>query len=280
MITFKQFISEEDVIHRNPKQAAEQFVKHCKQWKDVEVPLYRITDTEDNPMRTREPRTRKTASHAGTRAMQELIFAQEGWEQYPDRLNSIFCSTNKSFAVGDMRDDGENLLLIYPFDGVKIGMTTEEKDFNFLKPATGAVKGGGAMLIHFNSWIGDWLKEITKKHYWDVQAPEILAELKAIFLKDGKFDPTCNGNEKYAKQFQRLYDLDGDTEFQDTIKGIVTKMPENMTPKNLGVELVTSSTIDLPGKTRECWFSGKYLSIPNYRHKQFVAEVKALLGNS
>lgn len=276
---FKDFLAEEtDKHHKVPKQAAEEFLKHCTQWKDVEVPLYRISTpssktTEDgeilsssHTMRTRVPRTRHNPSRGGSRDVQEWLFNQPSWSGYPDRLQSIFCSTKKEFGVGSVDDHSENLLMIFPFDNVKMGITTKDRDFNYLNMMGGTSLKQSQPIMNFGSWVHDFYVFILKTTR-RFTLSQCMEGLKKLFLVNGKFDPSAYGNESYAKRAQ---------DFLPELKAIVMELEDNCTPEDIGCKIVTSSTIDLPGNTREVWFSGKYLSIPALDYKRFVQEVKAL----
>ncbi|WP_407305438.1 hypothetical protein [Acinetobacter sp.] len=272
MISFKQFLQEEDVYHKMPKQAAEVFLKHCTQWNDVDVPLYRLTRAQNgvHAMRTRSTRVRASESQGGSREIQKMIFAQPGWEGYPDRTQSIFCSTKKEFVVGDIDEYGENLVLIYPFDGTKIAMTTQANDFNFINLVQ-IKQVNDLPVMHAESMIQSYWAMTINKLRADVDLKTSLQNLKENWLKDGKFDPTANGNEKAVE----VYEMSSNT-FRKTLQFLVEKVPEVWTPEFIGCELVTPATINLPGKTREAWFTGKYLSIPYPDWKRFKEEVKAL----
>jgi len=272
VITFKQFLQEEeDITHSNTKQAAEAFVQHCKEWKDIDHPLYRLTDSEGRfAMRSRSPRRRNSDSKGGSRDVQRMIFAQKGWENYPDRLHSIFCSTNKEFAVGDVDEFSENLIVIYPFDGTKLAITTDTNDFNLINLIR-INSINEFPVMDFASAVNQFWTSTIGRYKTGLDWRSSLMNLKEVWLKDGKFDPTANGNEEYAER----YESNSNT-FRKALQFIVENVPEIWTPEYLGCELVTPATIELPGKTREVWFSGKYLSIPWHKWKAFKEDVKSL----
>lgn len=127
MISFKEFLLEEDDQRLNwVKDAAEIYMKSCGDWKDVRKPLWRLA-SGDEPMRLRTTRQRNVKSKGRTAAIQEWIFSQPGWEDFPKRHTSIFCSTTQSWEIGT--DTGDNVYAIYPVAGTKMAMTTA-KDFN------------------------------------------------------------------------------------------------------------------------------------------------------
>lgn len=273
MMTFKEYLREDEDITHKVEEAAKVFVEHCKQWKDVDTPLYRLSHPGGgaHKIRTRSPRLRKSESLAGTREIQKVIFEQKGWERFPDRLHSIFCSTKKQFAVGEVDDFSENLLMIYPFDGVTMGSTTDVEDFNYTNLLKG-MRFTPQSIMNFWSYIRFWKGYITDGPIpRDEPFAETLGFLKKTMMKNGKFDPDANGNTQYQKNLNDLKE-----EQWEELRAVVTKLPQMWTPKNLGVELLTPATIDLPGPVREVWFSGKYLSVPALDHMRFTKAVKAL----
>jgi hypothetical protein len=280
MITFKQFLreDEEDKGHNNPEEAAIEYMKHCSQFPDVNKPLYRISgsmwDPKPHSLRTRSPRTRESASRGGSEDEQAFLFSQPEWSGYPARRQSIFCSTNPESDVGSVDPDKNNLLMIFPFDGVKIALL-DDKDLNTMNIAKATSWGQEETirLQNISSTIAEAFEDF-KGYYPDTytdHAFKLLQYMKESFLKGGSFDPQANGNADLAKKYSEL-----DRKDQRYIKFVVTEIPEKLSPKDLGVKLITSSELDLPGKTRECWFSGKYLSIPAKKYVDFVEEVEEL----
>lgn len=272
MITFKEFLREEtDQKHENTKQAAEVFIANCSQWNDIEDPLYRLTDSDGRfAMRTRVPRRRQSESQGGSRDVQRMIFAQKGWENYPNRLDSIFCSTTKKFAVGDPDEFYENLVVIYPFDGVTIASTTDAIDFNLINLIK--VKGINEFsVMNFESSMNSLWASTMGRYKTNMDWRSSIENLKDAWLKDGKFDPSANGNQEYADNYAMASNT-----VKKAIEFVVENVPQIFTPDYLGCELVTPATIKLPGKTREVWFSGKYLTIPWHKWKAFKEDVEAL----
>jgi len=271
MITFKQFLLEADTTH-TVSEAVEIYLKNCKQWKDVETPLYRFSEEKDNEphvVRSREPRERLSQSRGQTRPIQDYIFSQPGWEDYPPRSRSIFCSTSTESALG-----GTNLM-IYPFDGTKIAVVNGY-DLNLMDVLIGVPKKDREKHSHLS--MNPFVAQI-RDAYVEIMRPEqkpamkdfvkLIDEIKKKFTKNGEFDEEANGDEELAESYDRAPSMD-----RELFRIIVNYVPECFRPEPMGFKLVTPSTIDLPGKPREVWFSGKYLSIPKAYYSEFVQEVK------
>lgn len=287
MITFKQFLheeDEEDTMHDSVEDAAREYIKHCTQFPDIENPLYRLSGDSwmgpiNHPLRTRVPRTRKTESRGGSVEAQRLIFSQPAWKDYPPRRQSIFCSTTQEFVVDSVDDDGANLLMIYPFDGVKIAILDHE-DLNTMN----ALKGTSLEKRHTEmsdliSLIHDAYKIFYHTDHYDDDYDtyeERLGIIKKTFNNNGKFNSEANGDDEMA---DKLAEYERNSVYKtliETLKFVATELPERITPRAWGAKLVTSGGLDLPGTTRECWFSGKYLSVPYRYHDEFKAAVKKL----
>lgn len=285
MITFKQYLREEDVEdlhHDSVSKAVAEYMKHCSQFPNVKNPLYRISGDSwmgpiNHQLRTRSPRTRDTDSRGGTAAEQKFLFSQPSWTGYPPRRRSIFCSTNLEFDVGDIDDDEENLLMIFPFDGVKIAML-DDSDLNAMNILKGTTWNGNYTTI------GDIIDLINKafKVFQDLGEHaddfiERLALIKKTFVYGTPtsvapaFDKYAKGNEDAAVAFEKLLPSE-----KKILMFVAKQIPEKLKPKDLGATLITSNQLKLPGKTRECWFSGKYLSVPAKDYPEFKAEVLKL----
>lgn len=291
MITFKQYLREEDetdIEHANVQEAAEAFVKHCSQFPDIDNPLYRISgshwDGTNHVLKTRGVRTRRVESRGNSAKEQEFIFSQPAWKDYPPRRQSIFCSTTEDIMAGSADDDKGNLLIIYPFDGVKIALL-DDPDLNFMPVLKGTTKhkdlsnqidsifdlvDAAFKVFYGTSVYDDDLMNIARDdHIGKLQA------IKKYFNKNGKFDSEANGNDEIADRFAE-WAKDDEYNSAEILELVATEIPEKLTPEAWGAKLVTSSGLDLPGDTRECWFSGKYLSIPYRYYDEFKAAVKNL----
>lgn len=280
MITFKQYLREEDETdseHSSVQEAAEAFVKYCSQFPDAGKPLYRISgDRWEGPLnhklKTRVPRIRNSESRGNTAEEQAFIFSQPAWKDYPARKQSIFCSTTTDFDVGEPDEEGTNLLAIYPFDGVKIAVLSNS-DLNTMNIFKGIKGMGSVQLDDLFESSGYFFNRIFRESkYADVSDPvEQIKIIKKVFTKDGKFNSEANGDDELADRYAEVGRDNG-----ELFELIALNIPEKLSPEAWGAKLVTSSGLDLPGEQRECWFSGKYLSIPYRYHDEFVAEVKKL----
>ncbi|WP_407305436.1 hypothetical protein [Acinetobacter sp.] len=275
MITFKQFLQEDgsDITH-NMAEAVDAYLKNCKQWQNVEKPLHRFSREQEDmpmPMRTRSVRDRLSSSLGGTKLIQDYIFSQPGWEDYPPRSRSIFCSTTQDSALGDTN------LMIYPFDDTKIAVVNgfdlnlmnilvgvpekerEKRRYLSMNPFVSQIRSGYVEI--FQPEIRPALKDFVK----------LINEIKEKFTKNGEFDETANGDDELAEAYDNAPSMD-----REMFRIIVNYVPECFRPGPMGFKLVSSSNIELNGREgREVWFSGKYLSIPKAYHQQFVEEVKA-----
>lgn len=281
-ISFKQFLNEEDQedqVHEFVSDAALEFVQHCKQFPDINHPLYRLSGSSwsgghNHKLKTRAPRTRQSRSIGGTADEQAFLFAQPGWEGYPSRRQSIFCSTDKDFEIDEPTDDGSNLLMIFPFDGVKIAVLPEKdlNTMNILRGVDGKAFGTIGGLFDVIDTAYNFFRDTDLDHAddnWDR-----LKIIKKTFNKGGKFDPEANGNDELADKYA---EIEREQEYTAKyLKLAATAIPEKLTPEAIGVKLVTSAGLDLPGDTRECWFSGKYLSVPYRYYEEFKQAVKEL----
>jgi hypothetical protein len=272
MITFKQFLNEDDDFTHTVSEAVEVYLKNCKQWQNVEEPLYRFSEEKDgqpHAVRSRSPRQRLTDSRGGTKPIQDYIFSQPGWEKYPPRSKSIFCSTSKESALG-----GTNLM-IYPFDDTKIGVVNGY-DLNLMDILAGIPPKYHDKISHLSMkpfvygicdayvMIIDPTAETVLKNF-----VKYIDEIKAKFTKNGKFDETANGDDEVEERYDNAPTRD-----RAMIEIIAKYVPDCFRPENMGFKLVTPATIDLSGKAREVWFSGRYLSIPKAYYTEFVQEVK------
>lgn len=273
MTSFKQFLREledQDQTHDRWSDAAEVYVKHCVKFPDIDNPLYRISSSGEHKLKTRVPRERLSGSIGGTKDFQDMILSQQEWAGYPDRTRSIFCSTKKQFAIGPVEDDASNLLMIYPFDGVKIAML-DDKDFNTMNMFKNTTWEEFEKMSSIKYMIMDCFSGFDEFDT-SYRPADILKIMKRIFLKgDSGFDPGANGNEAAAEKYSNL-----DARQQRQLKTLVTEFPQKVTPKGVGAKLITSAELDLPGRVRECWFSGKYLSIPARDYEDFKAAVNKL----
>jgi hypothetical protein len=287
MITFKQFLNEEDEtdkIHDSIEDAARDFIENCSQFPDVAKPLYRlsgnISDDPQHKLKTRVPRTRLSRSRAGSAEEQAYVFSQPSWAEYPKRMQSIFCSTTKEFEVGQPDEEGNNLLLIYPFDGVKIALLDDEdlNRMNIFKNVSG--DHDGITIDQLFEVVDDAFRFFQGTEFYDNLPsriggpPEKIQIIKKVFSHNGRFNSEANGDDELADKYAD--EKRSSSYVADLIEIVATQIPEKLTPKDWGAKLVTSSGLDLPGTQRECWFSGKYLSVPSRYYEQFKAEVKKL----
>lgn len=262
MITFKQFLSEEKDISHTIESVVESYFKNCTQWKDVASPLYRISDSQ-NSLRERVPRTRIIDSTGGTRDVQKYILDKPEWAEYPDRTKSIFCSTTPDFEVGTPTE--ENLLMIYPFDNVKIAILKEDTDFNYIN-----VLKGSKNFADFSD-IENTVEKTMIRFYKSegLDFGQTVDRVVKDFSSDGKFSPSEEGKKLLSGVIEKMRPM-REHELEQIIY-----FANNTTPKKLKVDLATPNKLKLnKNKTRECWFSGKYLSIPNRYHDEFVNQVK------
>ena len=284
MISFKQFIrelDEPDEDHDSYEDAAREYVENCSQFPDIDTPLYRISGESSwepvtHYLRTRHPRTRDSKSRGGSAKEQAYLFSQPEWSTYPKRSESIFCSTTKDFDVGSV-DHGEhherNLLYIYPFNGVKVAML-DDRDLNTMNilKATSWADEGKVTLTGLEWMIDRCFQEFPQYHSTSGAGIQNLLRIKELFLKGHSiFDPLANGNEEAAKIFADLPPLQ-----RRELKVLATEFPQKAMPRDLGARLDKPAFLGLPGKTRECWFSGKYLSVPARDFPDFKAEVLKL----
>jgi len=280
MITFKQFLHEEeetDKEHASVMEAAAEYLKHCKRFKNLMKPLYRLSgeswmSNANHKLKTRVPRTRRSESRGGSAAQQAFLFSLPGWEEYPPRRQSIFCSTTREFVVDSVSDDGSNLLMIYPFDGVKIAVLPEE-DLNTMNIARGFDGKPYMQLDDLIEQIAQAYVVFRNTEYENGMGDPMqqLKQIKHVFTKNGKFDPEANGNDELADKFAELERED--SAYARILQRVATQMPEKLSPEAMGVKLVTSDQLDLPGNQREVWFSGKYLSVPYRFHDEFKQAV-------
>ena len=282
-MTFKQYLREEDEAdqeHERVEDAAREYLLHCRQFPDVDTPLYRLSGEswQRNPnhkLKTRVPRTRKSNSIGGTAEEQEFLFSLPGWGDFPRRRQSIFCSTTRNFMIDSPSEDGGNLLMIYPFDGVKIAVLPEI-DLNTMN----ILRGVKSTKIF--KTIGDLFEPIDRAYlvfygtdYDTAKDPgDKYALIKMVFSKGGKFDPGANGNDELADKYAELARA-GEVE-AEMLRLVAGEFQRAISPEGVGVRLVPSSGLDLPGEARECWFSGKYLSVPYRYHKEFKRAVREL----
>lgn len=276
MITFKQYLQEEgkDKIHTTLKQAATAFIKHCKTWVDIEKPLWRLSGvpigTLGHEMRSRVPRTRLSASYGDSSEMQLYLESLPAYADYPKRRQSTFCSTTQRFEVGTVNKSKNNLLVIFPYDGVSIAALTEDPDFNFVNVLKATKYDDGICTpVIFQIMIKQACLAAFRRH--DGTLAGNISYFKETFLKDGKFDPNANGDKKVAAALEKH-----DHYVSDFIKVVCEDVPECFAPDKIGIELVNSSSINLDGSQHEVWFSGKYLSIPANHYEAFKNKVLEL----
>lgn len=275
MITFKQYLQEEseDKVHKNVKQAAEAYMKHCSQWKNVSAPLWRWSNAPEgqigHPMRTREVRTRKK-SRGGTGDIQGYLESLTSWEEVPHRMQSIFCATTQLFLVSGGSDDDENKLAIFPFNGATIAQLTQDNDFNYMNITRG--------IPDFDEMepdgLQEWIYSTAGKFYDSYNSVnEMIPALQRTFTKNGKFDLDIGGPTVKA-----IYEEMTEKRQQD-LRNFVEAVPQCFTPAVLGIKVTTQNSFSMPNTLREVWFSDKYLSIPLPQFEEFVKEVKLLQGS-
>jgi len=289
VITFKQFLNEaeeEDQQHDSVEAAAKEFLNHCSQFPDINNPLCRLSgsawDEKHHPLRTRVPRTRESTSRGGSAEEQEFVFSQPAWKGWPARRQSIFCSTNAESAVGTVSDDKSNLLMIFPFDGVKIAMLDDYdlNQMNVLKRSTVTDNFDGVQIDGIFGLIDDAFRifvgtELYKEFPDHMGILDKLKLIKKVFSNGrGRFNSEANGNDEVADKFAE--EANDDSWLSQLVQIAATEIPEKLTPEDWRAKLITSKDLDLPGETRECWFSGKYLSVPARYYDEFKAEVKKL----
>ena len=235
-----------------------------------------VADGTKHSLKTRVPRTRLSRSIGGTAEQQEYIFSQPSWSAYPSRRQSIFCSTTKNFEVGTADDGGHNLLMIFPFDVVKIALLDDE-DLNVMNVLKGTSAASylniDSLFELFDTMFEEFNGTDFYGDYHNATWLQKLQQMKKAFTKNGEFDPTANGNTALAKKYEGF-----NNRTAMRFKTIVTEIPEKLSPEAWNAKLVTSAALDLPGKQRECWFSGKYLSVPSRYFDEFKTVVKQL-GN-
>lgn len=289
MITFKQFLHEEDEKdqeHGSVEAAAREYIKHCSDFPNIEHPLYRLSgeswNTHNHPLRTRVPRTRHSKSRGNSAKEQAFVFSQPAWEGWPERRQSIFCSTQAESAVSSVSDSQDNLLMIFPFNGVKIAMLDDYdlNQMNVLKGSTIAENFDGVQIDGLFDMIDDAFRIFVGTEFYKElpERMEILDKLKLIKKTfrtgSGKFNSEANGNDEIADKYAE--EAKDDSWLSQLVKIAATEIPEKLTPEGWGAKLVTSKDLDLPGETRECWFSGKYLSVPARYYDEFKAKVAKL----
>lgn len=279
MITFKEYLLQEDdddddVKSHTVAEAVKVYLENCDQWSDVEHPLHRYSDkwSSQNKIRVGAPRERRSESRGGTRPVQDFIFSQPGWEDYPPRARSIFCSTSENSALGDTN------MMIYPFNNTKMGVASMY-DLNIGDIFIGVPKNqrdefNGMTLRWFVSMIGDVYEGIIDPKAFPRPKDfiEHMNAIKKAFTKDGKFDEMANGDEDIEGRYDEAR-----PQKRQFVKILVEHVPECFTPERMGFTIETPDTINVaklryPG--REVWFSGKYLSVPAQYWRQFVQEVK------
>ena len=179
-------------------------------------------------------------------------------------------STISSFEVGTVNNSKSNLLVVFPYDGVSIASLTEDRDFNYMNILKATNYDDGICTPNVFQIIIKQTCRVMFRH--DVGTlQENIADLRKKFLKDGKFYPKANGDEKAAAALKTQDDY-----VSDFLRIICEDVPECLAPDKIGIELVDSSSIKLDGSQREVWFSGKYLSIPANHYEAFKNEVLAL----
>lgn len=279
MITFKEYLLEEDEEDSGEQaysvqEAVQLYLKNCKQWQDVKVPLHRFSEkwSSKNKIRVGDVRERQSASRGGTRPIQDYLFSQPGWEDYPSRSKSIFCSTSKSSALGSTN------MMIYPFDKLRIGVTP----FYDLNLGDWFIGVPQSERDQFNGMSPRWFVELIGEIYEDIIDPQSsprpkdfisnMNKIKEVFSKNGKFDELANGDDEIEERYD-----EANLQKRQFIKILVNHVPECFKPERMGFTLESPATIELEtdGKGREVWFSGKYLSVPAQYWTQFVQEVKA-----
>lgn len=276
MITFKQYLQEEDEdkVHKNVKQAAEAYMKHCSQWADVSAPLWRWSNAPDgqigHPMRTRVVRTRK-GSRGDTDDIQRYLESLTSWEEVPRRMQSIFCATTQHFLVSNGSNNDENKLAIFPFNGATIARLTRDHDFNYMNITRG--------IPDFDkmdpSQLQEWIYSTTGKFYDSYRTvTEMVPVLQRTFTKNGKFDLDVGG-----PSIKTIYEKMTEPRQKD-LRNFVEAVPHCFSPAIIGIKVTTQNDFVMSDVLREVWFSDKYLSIPLPQLAEFIKEVKLLQGNT
>lgn len=258
MITFKQFLREEDEKLASVKDAAEVYAKLCGDWKDVRKPLWRFSSNLNEPMRLRTTRERQSKSRAGTADLQAWIFSQPGWEKFPKRSTSIFCSTVAESEIADPNPDESNVYAIYPVDGTKLAIT-KAFDFNFIAPFKSS-NLKGTELSGLRYVINNIANSVEIQDKSIVEAWE---KVKRTFLKDGKIDED-------SEVWRQL-----PTYQKSLLQALLDELPEAFSPERMGCSLTTPAQLTLDRTQHEVWFDGKYLSIPKREFGAFCNAVEA-----
>ena len=221
--------------------------KHCDEWQDVEKPLWRI----DRGVGQMQTTTRKYPSKGSSGEIWAWMYDQPEWAGFPDRRESIFCSTTRNIEFAHLEDDGVVRKMIYPFNGTKMAQC--KKDFNSHKVSVPSAPGISSKQ-HSLSSIQGWLMNYRQ------DSPAFKTMQDAI---DAAREDLKNGKEISTEERAMI---------KTCLKAVDTGQ---FTPKEFQINLVTPDTIKLPvgqstiRQTQEVWFSGKYLSIPEYQGKDF-----------
>lgn len=245
MITFKKYLLEGDGDELSIQQAVEIYRTKCGDWKDPEKPLHRRTTNREAP--TERSTRERLKTRSGNDAIQKWVFSTPGWETFPDRRTSIFCSTTNNTALGSTN------AFLYPFAGTKMAIT-DDIDFNLIRVGDFALKTIAITIKDI--WEDAFLKRPTE----DIGS--MWKDLVARFTEDGELDKDALDGASLSRYSKNDFEL------------FFKILPAAFAPKKMGVTLTTPKTIKFDGDAHEVWFTGKYLSLPDIMFDEFVNAVK------
>lgn len=219
-------------------------VKNCSEWKDFSKPLWRSTESSDSEKAAlRSTRIRSIRSRGGSQKIQEYVFSLPEYKVFPDRSQSIFCSTNKQTELGN-----DELKAIFPLDGVKMGQT-DNKDFNYIK----IYKNEDLTSVQHNLMMICYVYD-SKLNIFGLDVSEYIDIVKQLIKENPK-------PENFPDEYDWIYQAILEDKFEDYFS-----------KESLGLNLVNAKTIKHLGeKQTEVWFEGKYISLP---HEWFSHVVK------
>lgn len=246
MQRFKEFLLEDDAHNKiSLEEAVIYFKENCSDY-NLSKPLYRASNSENTTIsKTRE--RQKILGGWGT--VLNYINSTGYWKEYPNRNKSVFCSTTQNIMI-----KANALKIIIPKNNTKLAIINT-KDFNLCDFKLAKINLNLNTLIACICYFG---KGNDKAERFDdaMSKLNMFKHVKSSELKERIYN--------YSKQAK----LDLDEEDLDFFIENIDRFDTLFTPKTMGVKLITTKTLN-ETKTKEVWFEGEYLSIPEHEFNKF-----------
>lgn len=236
-------------------QLIETYRRDFNEW-PLHAPLGRY-DKRDIPISVQKRREMSRSSIAGSGSLQRFLFGQSSWKNVPPRDFSIFTTTSPNegtFAEFGVRGAYKSYMII-PRNGTKIALI--RNDFNDASIRLGDRSFEVSDLTGF--LMMDHIKWLNDKY-----------DVYPLGIK------TLHSAMQAVKALRRAgYDVDGDENLR-AIRTLTDQVEsgKEITPEDLGIEVVTTSTYVEPSAPHEAWFSDDYICIPEADWEAFKDKVK------